>query len=630
MTDVSVTTSNSRRFAFVACIVLVIGSCGPWRVSLSGSQSGLEGGGLYTLLLAVMAALVMIPRRPWPMLAFAIGLICCVITAANIINIGRETREPIGLQPASVEVDWGLWLAALSSVVLAVVSFVLGTKVADRPARPHRSQGKIERWIRGNPAMAGLAGLLVVGLLLRVWLMLAWSPAFTGYSDSGIYFQGALESVWSDPIRMVGYSMFLHVIHAVVPHLIAVTVLQHTMGLIGAALMFFAVRRCGGSQWLGLAPAAVIALGGDELFFEHAALSDALFVFIIVATLYATVRASGDRIWWSAVAGLCAGLAVWDRSVGLGLVALVPVWLIFCAGRPTRRTIMTGALSLTVALLLIGVYAGWRSAATDLPGTLTSNSAWNLYGRVAPWADCNKFTPPPGTHSLCQKTPASQRGYHSGEEYIYSTESPAQRLFGPPYYVSTAPRAMERLQEWSEAAVRGQPFDYLNAVWLDARRFFSPNAPSYGDLTADAFIAYLLYGSDRSGRNEFVEYWQSKLYPHDPAPHHGGVGVFKVWEAITRIVNFWMALLLALCLAGLWVLSGRARAGMILFGATALMLLLFPIVSKGYDYRFVVPAFAPLVAAGALAAWGLARAVIARVNQPQGRAKASIEATSAR
>ena len=39
--------------------------------------------------------------------------------------------------------------------------------------------------------------------------------------------------------------------------------------------------------------------------------------------------------------------------------------------------------------------------------------------------------------------------------------------------------------------------------------------------------------------------------------------------------------------------------------ATSLVLLFFPIFVKGYDYRFVIPAFGPLLAAGALAAWGL-------------------------
>jgi hypothetical protein len=613
---VKLTVSIPRLVASLACFALIVGSLGPWQASLSASQAGIDGGGLYTLAMAVIAALLLIPQRVWLTVVVLLGLACAVLTVFNVLDVAGSTREAFGAEAPSVEVDWGLWLAAIASLALTVGAYLFRDEVTDRPARPPGPPtGTAARWIRANPAIFALAVLLGVGVVLRIWLSFAWSPALTGYSDTGIYFQGAFESVWSDPIRMVGYSVFLHALHAVTPHLLAVVIVQHAMGLVAAVLYFLAVRRCGGPRWLGLAPAAIIALGGDELFLEHAALSDALFIFLIAATLYCTVRASEDRTWWAALAGLFAGLAVWDRTVGLGLIAVVSAWLLFNAERPTRHTLTVGVLSLVVALATVGAYMGWRSAAADLPGSLTSNNAWNLYGRVAPWADCDKFTPPPGTKGLCETTPASQRGYRSGEEYIYGPELPGQLLYGPPYLISSDPHAMDRMQEWSEAALRGQPLDYVNAVWRDTLRLFRPNTPSYGDLSADALVAYMLNGPDRqSGRNEFVESWQSQLYPHDASAHHGDIAPFRVWEAATRVVNLWMGILLALCLAGPWLLSARARVGVVLFGATALALLLFPIVSKGYDYRFVVPAFAPLVAAGALAAWGLATKVGAKIT----------------
>ena len=145
--------------------------------------------------------------------------------------------------------------------------------------------------------LIALAILLAVGLALRVWLTLVWSPAIIGYSDTGIYFQDSVESLWTDPVRTVGYSMFLRVLHGITPHLLFVTIVQHALGLIAAALLFGAVRRCGGPRWLGLVPAAAIALAGDELFLEHAALSDALFIFLIIAMLYCAVRA------WRGAAG---------------------------------------------------------------------------------------------------------------------------------------------------------------------------------------------------------------------------------------------------------------------------------------------------------------------------------------
>jgi hypothetical protein len=240
--------------------------------------------------------------------------------------------------------------------------------------------------------LVALALLLGVGLVLRVWFLLIWSPAISGYSDSGIYFQGAVSSLWSDPIRTVGYSMFLRLLHGIVPHLILVIIVQHLLGLIAALLFFLAVRRCGGPRGLGLAPAAMIALGGDELFLEHSALSDSLFIFLLSAMLYCAVRGAQGAARWAALAGLCGGLGAWDRGTGIAMVAVIAVWLLFSAGRPTRRTIAVGLLSLVVSLATVGAYVEWRHAASGLSG-LTSNNAWNLYSRVGPWADCTKFTP---------------------------------------------------------------------------------------------------------------------------------------------------------------------------------------------------------------------------------------------
>jgi hypothetical protein len=118
--------------------------------------------------------------------------------------------------------------------------------------------------------------------------------------------------------------------------------------------------------------------------------------------------------------------------------------------------------------------------------------------------------------------------------------------------------------------------------------------------------------------NEFVASWQRLLYPGDPPAHYGDIGPFREWERITRVDGAAMGILLFLCLAGPWVLAGRARAGMLLFALSALALLFFPIFTNGYDYRYTIAAFGPLVAAGALAAWGLAlrlRPLAARIRR---------------
>jgi hypothetical protein len=462
--------------------------------------------------------------------------------------------------------------------------------------------------IAHDRVLAVLCVILGVGLALRIWLLLVWSPAITGYSDSGIYFQDSVESVWTDPIRTVGYSMFLRVMHGIYAQLGFVITIQHLLGLVTAVLIFLTVRRCGGPRWLGLIPAAVIALSGDQLFIEHSALSDSLFIFLMTLTLYCAVRSLDGGLRWVLLAGLFAGLGVWERGDGLLMAGVVPLWLLFCRGRPTRRALTFALLALAVCLGTVGVYVGWRAAASNMPGLLTSNNAWNLYGRVATWADCRHFTPPSGTGGLCEPQPPSERGYRSSENYIYNPNSPAQILFGPPYKISSYPHAMELLQKWSLAAIEGQPLEYLRAVGLDVVRLFSPNTQSYGDESPDEMVTFMLYGPDlHTGKNEFVEYWQHRLYPSEGAPHRGNIAPLRDWEEITRLDGVLMGVLVALCLGGPWLVpQGRARSGFALFAFTAFAVLLFPIVVKAYDYRFVIPALGPLVAAASLSAWGLA------------------------
>ena len=59
-----------------------------------------------------------------------------------------------------------------------------------------------------------LAGLLAVGVVLRLWITLTWKPAFVGYSDAGAYSRAAHEGVFIDMFRPAGYPAFMRVLHA--------------------------------------------------------------------------------------------------------------------------------------------------------------------------------------------------------------------------------------------------------------------------------------------------------------------------------------------------------------------------------------------------------------------------------
>jgi hypothetical protein len=462
--------------------------------------------------------------------------------------------------------------------------------------------------LRRRPELTGLVALLALGVLLRLWLTLEWRPAITGYSDSGIYFQNGVEGLFTDPFRTVGYSAFLDALHWVTPHLLPVIVLQHAMGLATGVVLYLTVRRVGGPPWLGLVPAAVVILGGTQIFLEHSALTEALFTLILATMLYAAVRAARGALAWAMAAGLCAGLGVTIREAGAILIPPLAGWLLLSARRPTRESAVRAGAALAVALAIVSGYLAWRHEETGLRG-LTTNGPWNLYGRVAPWADCTKFDPPRGTEVLCDPRAPSLRGGQGYAYYIFSPQAPAQRALGPPYLVSPDRDGPKKLRRFSIAAIEGQPLDYLHAVGDDALRLAVPGHHSYGDLSGDGLIGFLLGGPDgTSGRNDFVDYWQRRYYPGDTV-HRSELTALKRYESWTRIEGAPMVLLLLLALAAPWAVRGEARAGARLLALVGLMLVVVPILGKGFDYRFMVPPHGVLAAAGALAGWGIAQRV---------------------
>jgi hypothetical protein len=249
--------------------------------------------------------------------------------------------------------------------------------------------------------------------------------------------------------------MFLRVLHAISPHLLLVVRSSSMrLGLFAAVLFFCAVRRCGGPRGLGLAPAAIIALGGDELFIEHAALSEALFIFLLSAMLYCAVRALDGGPGWAALAGLCAGLGVWDRIASVAMIAVIALWLTFSAGRPDGGGRSAWApVSLVVAL---GEPRRLRGVAPGRLGPERPHDQRQL-GAVRPGRavgglhESSRRRPVPGR---CAKpTPPSQRGMIAAPPITSSTHRRPIGCSDRPTSSPRYPDAMGKLQRWSEAAI---------------------------------------------------------------------------------------------------------------------------------------------------------------------------------
>ena len=330
-----------------------------------------------------------------------------------------------------------------------------------------------------------LGVVFLVGLALRLYFIWRWRPALIGFPDTSIYIEDALTGIFNDPLRVGGYSEFLRLMHGIHPHLSFAIFVQHLLGLASGLLLFGAVRRAGLSGWVALVPAAVVMLGGSEIFVEHAPLSEAVFIFLVDLALYAIVRAWKGGWGWAVLAGLALGAATDVRSLGLVLLAVMIVVAPLTAPGAWRRRALIGAVILLAAALPIGGFLRAHEQAEGYGG-FTGAGYFDLYARVAPFADCSKFTPPAGTADLCIHVPRSQRPGH--DVWEFTGISPAVHAFGEPDVTVPQPGENAKLRSFAEAAILGQPLEYLEYVGRDLVRIVDPSFPSspYGDRARPA------------------------------------------------------------------------------------------------------------------------------------------------
>ncbi len=444
----------------------------------------------------------------------------------------------------------------------------------------------------------GIVLLSAGAIAVRAWFMLSYRPAFLGFPDSHEYLLAAALNIFRDAQHPAGYPLFLRLVHHLSDRLSFTILVQHALGVATGLLLYAAVRRTGAPPWLGLAPAAAVFFGGTGLFLEHSLLSDPLFAFLQALGVYAAVRALYEpRLRWPLLTGAAIGVAFWVRTVAISSALLVaPLFLLAAAGGRRRRLLSAASASLTVIALVL-VYVGAQAYFTGYVG-YERQSAWNLYGRVATFVDCTRFTPPPGTRFLCPAEPPADR--RSQAFFQYDAAAPAVRRFGGP---SRAPaRANSLLQRFSLAAIEHEPIAYADAIVGALGRYLFPREGE--GYTPESIRQALLDPAEaRQAEPALALFYPHSLGFHRPA---SAIRALSSYERHTRIQGLLLIVLLIAALCGLPWLRGRTRAAATLFTLTAILSILFAAAASSYDARYAYPTFGPLAAGAALGAWGIA------------------------
>jgi hypothetical protein len=471
-----------------------------------------------------------------------------------------------------------------------------------------REIGRADRF-----ALGGLMLVLLAGLVLRVLFMLAWGPAFMGYSDSSAYLGMASGgALWGNPLHPVGYPVFLLDAHAIVPTAWFVIGLQHLFGLCSAVLIWLTVRRAGAPRIAALLPAAVVALNGAEMFLEHSILSEPLFILLISICLYSASRAaSPPSLRWATIAALSLAVADTVRVTALPLLPLLVLWLLFGSGGAWRERARAAAVALACILAVVGCYVVVQQERTGVLSLTTPAGIWNLYGRIAPFADCADFTPPAGTRALCEKTPPAQRT-NSVEQYVYTpTRSVALQHFSRGNGPGSATQAQDAtIAAFTRAVIENQPLDYARTVLEGVIAYITPvdlEFSNRNELGAgyESFYHQILFTpqNERYALDHALGWYGDHSYRQNRSLLNFLLG----YETNSRVSGALAALLMVLSLFAPFAPRGHARrVGTFLF-IIAWVSLVTPAATHWWDARYAIPPLGPLSAAAAIGAWQFPR-----------------------
>ena len=472
-----------------------------------------------------------------------------------------------------------------------------------RGARASAAARRLGAHVRTVPV--ALAVVVAAGLVLRLVVSVVYQPALMNNADSATYIVMADGGLFGDPVRTTGYPLFMIAVHAISDALAFTIAVQHLLGVATALLLYGIGRRAGAPVWAATIGAAAVLLSLDQIVLEHIILSEALFIFVFVAALYASVRALDDpgplyrafdtRFAWLLAAGVLLALAAWVRGVAAPLTPFLLLWILLAIPGTWRRRVANAAIAGAAVAVLMLTYFALNDMRTGTFG-LTQSSGWGLYSRTAPLADCNQFTPPEGAESLCEQTPPGTR--NGPDYYGWEPGSPAVKLFTYP------PNGDDVLGEFARESIKAQPRAYAYAVGTDVLRYFLPDYHTYA-FGGPGYDTLDIQRQDPALEHE-VWGWLSGYYTGiDQRRLDGPVSVLSEIQDWVRVQPLLMLGAMLLGLAGIVFTRGRVRAVLILLCGAGLLLFVVPSATANYNARYAIPSGGPIVLAGAIGAWAL-------------------------
>jgi hypothetical protein len=320
---------------------------------------------------------------------------------------------------------------------------------------------------------------VLLGLVPRVLALLAFRPALLT-ADSFVYMSSAVTHTLGT-IRPSGYSLFLALARVLPGTLLAVTVLQHLMGLAVAVIVYALLRSRGLPGWGATLAALPTLFDVREIALESYILPDTLYCLVIMVAVALLLTRRTPRPWQCVTAGLLLAYASVLRGNGLPIVFVA---LAFMLIRGVGWRALTAA-AVAAAIPLVGYAADFDASYGQF--NITVSDGLFLWSRTTSFANCAIIKPPPQLLPLCPDREKSVRVPPAkpwSVPRLQQEPTPADYLWssGAWWRHDAHPGINEyndRLaMQFALDAIRAQPLGYLGAAARDlALLFFATDRP---------------------------------------------------------------------------------------------------------------------------------------------------------
>jgi hypothetical protein len=437
---------------------------------------------------------------------------------------------------------------------------------------------------------------LLCGAGLRLLAMLGYPGALWFAGDSYVYLGAALRPR-PDLSKTTGYSFFLR---ALLPFhsLTLVVFLQHLMGLAIAVIIYALLRRSGVSKkWSTIATLPVL-LDGYLIEDEHMIMTETLFTFLLVVALLLLLWRKQTSWPVAFAAGLLVGYAVIVRTEGLPVLVLFPGFLLLrgllSSGWLKWRSWLPAIAMSVGALMPVLSYAGWFHHVNG-NYNLTRADGFYLWGRVSSFAECSVIKPPADELKVCPSGAPSSRTPPGN--YIWHAPMVHDIAGGP---VSEANDTL--LRNFAIHAIEAQPLGYLHSVFNGLLLSVEWPRKAY---PGPGTVYYYNFHT----RPEFIpknHTWIPGGTAYHDAVSYAHATPSRVIEPFAililgyeRLIFTWgplFGVIMLLGLGGVLRVQRRPlrlrwyrRQGSMLPWVTAVVLLVFPIATADFDYRYLLP-----------------------------------------